>query len=694
MKDTPIIDAECTDVDIAQLLAGVKVAGVGKGQHYPKDRTTGEKIKYLDIITAFDIETSRHKFHNWGWQSWLYHWQWQFGEVCTIVGRRWESFLYLVGKLNFYLESIKARILVYVHELAYEFQFISGIWHFDAEDIFATGQYAPLRCNMGKIEMRCSRRLANCSLEDWGSKRFHVDHQKLAGTMDHDKERFPWTPLTEDELKYCVNDVICVVECVQELMKQSGKNLYYLPLTAIGFVRKRCRDAVYMWCKGGIRDMQNPLYVYDRLRQANRGGDNYLSDDRREQLMGDVESWDRSSSYPDVIVHCKFPMTRFKEEEPTMENFKFLVEHGKAVLAKVAFYKIRQKQNKGSLRYIPYLKCTEKGFKRPVKPVIEEGRIESAEYLEIAVTDIDMELIYKYYEWDGMDIEWMMSARYGYLPQLLIDEIIRLYKMKTELKGDPERTSEYSYIKTLLNSIYGMMSQRVIYSPVIFDQGEWKIVEINREEEYAKAIESAYLNYAWSVWVTAWGRYRLHEGIWAVMKQDPDAFVYADTDSVKTRIIKPDFSEINKKRIADAKASGAFATGLDGIVHYLGAYEQDGVYKYFRALNVKRYCTVGEDGKLSIHVSGVPKQKGAEVLLAHGGILAFDYSFVFYGSGQTRSIMNDFADINLTIEGHHLHIGRNVAVVPIEEVGDYDALVSWANAVVDMIEFMDYNPGE
>lgn len=694
MKDTPIIDAECTDVDIAQLLAGVKVAKQGDGQHYPKDKITGEKIMYLDIITAFDIETSRHKFHNWGWQSWMYHWQWQFGEVCTIVGRRWESFLYLVGKVNFYLDSLKARprLLVYVHELAFEFQFLSGVWHFEQEDVFATGQYAPLYCKLGKIEMRCSRRLANVGLLEWGTEFFHVDHPKQDG-FDYNKERFPWTPLTEEELRYCVNDVICVVECVQELMIQAGVTIYGLQLTAIGFERKTCKNLLHMWSRSGVDEMLNPLPVYDRLRQANRGGDNYLSEDRREQLMGDVESWDRSSSYPDVIVHCKFPMTRFKEEEPTIENFKYLVEHGKAVLLKVAFYKIRLK-GKHSMRYIPYLKCTEKGFKRPVKPVIEEGRIESAEYLEIAVTDIDMELIYKYYEWDGMDIEWMMSARYGYLPQPLIDEMIRLYKAKTKLKGDDKRKKEYNYVKTLLNSIYGMMSQRVIYTPVVFSDGEWKLEEINREEEYAKEIQKAWINYAWSVWVTAWARYRLHEGIWAVTKQDPDAFVYADTDSVKTRIIKPDFSEINKKRIADAKASGAFATGHDGVVHYMGAFEQDGVYRYFRALNVKRYCTVGEDGKLSIHVSGVPKQKGAEVLLAHGGILAFDYSFVFYGSGQTRSIMNDFADINLTIEGHHLHIGRNVAVVPIEEVGDYDALVSWANAVVDMIEFMDYNPGE
>lgn len=692
MKDTPIIDAECTDVDLDSLLSSVTVLSPGRGQHYPKDRVTGEKIKYIDLISAFDIETSRHKFHKWGWQSWLYHWQLQLGEIATITGRTWASFLYLVGKMNFWLDQKQARMILYVHDLAYEFQYLAGVWHFETQDLFATDQYAPLWAMMGRIELRCSRRLANMGLMEWSNSFFHVDHPKQEG-FDYDKERFPWTPLTDEEKRYCVNDVISVVECVQALLKQSGFNLYRLPLTAVGFIRKRCRDIMYLWSKGSIlEEMQNPLCVYDRLRQANRGGDCYLNDYRREQLIGDVESWDRSSSYPDVICHCKFPMTRFKEEDPTMETFKFLVEHGKAVLLKIHLYKVRLR-DENSLMYIPYMKCMETGFKRPVKVRLQEGRIQAAEYLEIAITDLDMELIDRYYIYDGIEIEWMMSARYGYLPQPLCDEIVRLYKKKTMLKGDKDRRIEYNYTKILLNSIYGMMSQKVIYQPIAFDDGGWIPVPIDREEEYAKEIKKQFLNYAWSVWVTAWSRYRLHEGIAAVMAQDPHAFVYADTDSVKTMTIHPDFSKINKARMEDSRKSGAFCEGFDGQVHYMGAFEKDGTYRYFRALNIKRYATVDDHDVLSIHVSGVPSEEGARVLLENGGIMAFDYGFKFYGSGQTRSIMNDTIDITITIDEHKLHITRNCCIVPIEEVEEVEGLKSWANAIVDIIHNVDYTPG-
>ena len=39
---------------------------------------------------------------------------------------------------------------------------------------------------------------------------------------------------------------------VQALLQQSGFNLYRLPLTAVGFIRKRCRDTMFLWSKGTI----------------------------------------------------------------------------------------------------------------------------------------------------------------------------------------------------------------------------------------------------------------------------------------------------------------------------------------------------------------------------------------------------------------------------------------------------------
>ena len=44
---------------------------------------------YLDIVTAFDIETTRLPDIE---QSFMYIWQFQFGERQTVTGRTWEEF--------------------------------------------------------------------------------------------------------------------------------------------------------------------------------------------------------------------------------------------------------------------------------------------------------------------------------------------------------------------------------------------------------------------------------------------------------------------------------------------------------------------------------------------------------------------------------------------------------------------------
>ena len=101
-------------------------------------------------------------------------------------------------------------MLVYVHNLSYEFQYLSGIWKFEESDIFATDVRKPLYCRMGNLELRCSYRLAGESLKGW-AKHMGVDHQKLED-FDYTEKRYPWSPLTDLEYQYCWNDVISVVE--------------------------------------------------------------------------------------------------------------------------------------------------------------------------------------------------------------------------------------------------------------------------------------------------------------------------------------------------------------------------------------------------------------------------------------------------------------------------------------------------
>ena len=605
MKDCPVIMIR--ELNFDWLFEDLRIAKLKRGQKYPIDHKyrgrikKGEpvpeeaKIKYVDVVCAFDIETSNLRLDKGNreyWEGFMYVWQFQFGERCTIIGRTWPEFLYLVDSLNSKASELgeNVRFMCYVHNLSFEFQFLSGIWPFQNEDVFAIEKRKVLYCQMGRIELRCSARLSGYSLERWAHE-LQTEHQKLVGNLDYNVVRYPWTALDpETELAYCVNDVVCVVECVTEQLKYYHDTLYSIPLTATGYIRRRMKAAIRRWSPFAIQNMQNPLYVYDRLCDAFRGGDTHANRRHVRDILGKVYSFDRSSSYPDVMVHQKFPMSAFREENCNWGTVQYLLNHGRAILLKVGFTNIRLKEGSNGDPYIPFAKCDLNGYRKPEHAYCDNGRIMSANYCELAMTDLDLEIISEQYIWDDDCIEWCMSARYGFLPQTMVDEIISLYKEKTALKGVDGSEVVYNHKKAEINCIFGMTCQHVISVPILFNNCGWDLDNVDRQVLYNKAMENVFTNYAWAVWVTAHARMQLYRGIMLAVEAcdesdehgDPLGFVYADTDSVKC-LAEPDFSKYNAERIADAKASGAFAQDKNGEFHYMGVFESEGRYDFFGA---------------------------------------------------------------------------------------------------------------
>ena len=104
---------------------------------------SGNKRHYMGLTTAFDIETTLIDDIE---QSVMYIWQWQFGEDFTVIGRTWEEFLDLQKRVQ---TSIPADhwLVVYVHNLSYEFQFLKGIYQFTPDDIFAVASRKLIKCD-------------------------------------------------------------------------------------------------------------------------------------------------------------------------------------------------------------------------------------------------------------------------------------------------------------------------------------------------------------------------------------------------------------------------------------------------------------------------------------------------------------------------------------------------------------------
>ena len=101
--------------------------------------------------------------------------------------------------------------------------------------------------------------------------------------------------------------------------------------------------------------------------------------------------------------------------------------------------------------------------------------------------------------------------------------------------------------KNKLNSIYGMMAQNPVKQDIVYNNGVWSTANDPEAEILAESNRKAFLCYQRA-------RYRLQEEI----KLAGENFVYCDTDSVKN-VGNIDWTEYNKQREKDSKASGAFA---------------------------------------------------------------------------------------------------------------------------------------
>ena len=269
------------------------------------NQSTTQKYYYIDIITAFDIETTYIKEID---QSVMYIWQWQFGPDVSVVGRTWWEFKRFLRALKDQMEE-NERLVVYVHNLSFEFQFLSGILEFAPEDVFAVDHRKVLKATYdGFLEFRCSYLQTNMSLRAFCEK-MGVKNYKLK--MDYNKRRYWYTELTLKEMAYCLNDVRGLVEAIQKEMDRDGDNLYTIPLTSTGYARRDAKKAMRTVSRNYIQNQVPSYRLYLLLHDAFRGGNTHASRYYSNQLLKDVKSADRSSSYPDVICNKRYPVSKF-----------------------------------------------------------------------------------------------------------------------------------------------------------------------------------------------------------------------------------------------------------------------------------------------------------------------------------------------------------------------------------------------
>ena len=626
------------------------VAKCKRGQRKTKTvRKDGEAVKVViervNAIAAFDIETTKIPGEE---HSVMFIWQFHFmnldtNENYTVLGRKWEEFIAFLHKLEYALEG--KTLLIFDHNFNYEFSYLKSIMEFKNRfgetEIFSKDPHHPVYAisNFGAFEWRDSYALFNSNLAEATKG---LPHAKLDGEdFDYTKKRFSWTPLTEQEEQYCINDVYGLCEAVKRAMDEHGDTVYSIPLTATGYVRRDIKRLMYHHTR--FNDYPSDNYdTYRKLRSAYRGGNTHANRYYAGYKLAvdnelAVSSYDRSSSYPDVIVNDMFPIRPFVEDSNmTIAHMEELENAGFAYLVTLLVNDIKLKS---MCEPNPYLAIDKVEFPIGISKE-DNGRIIECRRCVITCTDVDWKIIRKQYDFEVGSISYLATSKYDYLPSEFRDYVKQLYVNKTALKGVKGSEDTYRTSKAKINACYGMMVQRVENTDVIFneDTNELEFSEVTNDpiDAYYNLSKNKPLPYRWGVWVSAWARYHLQSLIDLVGVD----MAYTDTDSVK--FIGDHTEEIrdfNKFFIDRSTASGAFANDPKGNTHYMGEYENEGTYDEFKTMGAKKYAYV-EDGETHITISGVPKVEGAKELVEFGGLDAFKPGTVF-NAGKLRPKYND-----------------------------------------------------
>lgn len=602
---------------------------------YKRVKIKGEdkykRVYYYNIASAFDIETS--SFYDCGEKRAIMY-VWQFGiDGIVIIGRTWDEFRLMMNILYEELSlSSDHRLIIYVHNLGFEFQhFRKEMEPWKWEKVFALKERTPIYALLENgIEFRCSYLLTGRKLELLGESLTTYKVKKLVNSLEYGLKRFPWTPLTQEELDYCANDARVVMAAVQEKIDTEG-SIIKIPLTKTGYVRRFCREHTIRNREEPkesqkYKDLMNMLTLtldeYKMCRQAFQGGFTHAYYRKEGKTLTNVRSLDFTSSYPAVMVAEKYPISKGTwVKVKDREEFEKLCKD-KCVIAEMEFCDITQRVDWDSP--ISESKCLvlEGG-------IINNGRVFGAKRLVIIATNIDYEIYQKFYTAREVSIGKCLVYDRAYLPKLFMDAILELYVGKTEYKDVESKIIEYALMKEMLNSGYGMIVTDIVRGEITYiddwgnaydnkDIEEINKLELKQIEDYNNSVQR-FLFYPWGVFVTAYARRNLFEGI---LECGSD-YIYSDTDSVKVENYSkhaPWFESNNKdiiNRIENAvnfRGIDVYKTrpkSKDGEIKYLGVWSDEGEYTRFKTLGAKRYMTEKNkkgENIIDITVAGVNKE--------------------------------------------------------------------------------------
>lgn len=549
------------------------------------------------------------------WTFSIYNEKWDI----SFYGRTNEEFKEFIKILQNQLsiqEKKDVKMIIYVHNLGFDFaNSLTNI--FDFNNVFSRKSHSPMYAidTSGLFEFRDSYILTNSSLANLTKD--NIKYKKQKEFDDYLKLRLPHTDISSDNvLEYAILDTLSLAESLYKEL-QEYKRVDKIPLTSTS----KLRQAVKKELSGNSSTNRDRICIpnfemYMYQLDIFCGGDTHANILYSGEDLTNIDSYDKRSSYPSVMIYEKYPNAPFIKDYPYMVE-KYLNNENYCFLATVTFNKIKSKC------CIPYIK-TYKAYN--IKNAhFDNGRIFEADELTMKLTNIDLQLILENYSIKSYVCTELYVTSCDYLTYKERKFILENYANKTKLKGIEERKEDYSRSKNYINADFGRNVTKLVENHVEFANNEWVATPPTKEEIIEelekKRKKPQYTMYARGIFITAYARKELYSGINAFGNFN---HVYNDTDSCKgilTKEIEEKFNKLNEEIIEKARRilpEDLFELcqpkDTKGNVQFLGTWDKEtenNIYQKFKTYGAKKYCYVDNDKKgnpqLHITVSGLSK---------------------------------------------------------------------------------------
>ena len=654
---------------------------------YKKRAGRGSNSTYNDCIIMADTETSKKApdtvDHNHV-VAWTVSIRAFDLNIVTLYGRKPDDFVRCLDHIRTHMKG--EDTFIYFHNLSYDWVFLRKFLFSEyglPEKQLNTKSHYPIYIKFSNgIILKDSLILAQRGLDRW-AKDMQVSHQKSVGKWDYNKIRTQYENFTPDELEYIEHDTLAGVECIQKTLDVLGKSIYSIPYTATGIPREevRVRGKRYS-AHDRFSSMAVSWEQQIKLEKVYHGGYTHANRHYLDTVVSGVSCFDFASSYPFILLSEKMPMEKFSPCRNCDIDYILKSSDDFAFIFCLHLIKPRLKDDFQPMPALQYSKCT-----KIINPVLDNGRVLCAEYVEIYLTEMDLKIIADQYVWDKHLCTEVEAAGKQYLPRWFTDYVYELFRDKTRLKGgDPVL---YAISKAKLNSVYGMCVQKPV-KPDIEEQyltGDYQIKEEDDlEEKYQKYLnrKNTILPYQWGVWVTAYAFYNLFQ-----LGQCCKTWIYSDTDSCYGIEWDNDkiegYNDICKNKL---RANGYDAVIFNDREYWLGVAEFDGEYSEYITQGAKRYCGRSvDDQELHITVAGVPK-KGVSCL--DDVIENFRSGFVFNGRVTGKQTHTYFYVEDIYTDDCGNITGDSIDLSPCDYLLDGESKVDWESIFAEEIEMIIY----